>query len=296
MSRWRASGIHLLLSALVGIAVLLLLFFVWYPGPLFRAAGGEKLLLLIVGIDIIAGPLLTLIVFDTKKKSIKFDLAVIGLIQAGFLAYGLMTMTVSRPAFIAFAVDRYMVVAANAISDEDLAAAAEPEFRSVGWTGPRFVYVEMPTDSDEQMLLVDSALAGKDVESFPKYYRRHDEHTAKVVARAWTLSLLHGLDQQIDARIAELEGEHGAEQIAFLPLRTKLAEMSLVISKSDATPLAYLDIDPWSVIQAETIERRDAAEAQPEPSGPSAGEVGVTDPDPEPVAAPPDTAQGGEEG
>ena len=50
MTRWRAAGIHLLLSALLGVCVLALLFFVWYPGPLFRATGGEKLLLLIVGI------------------------------------------------------------------------------------------------------------------------------------------------------------------------------------------------------------------------------------------------------
>ena len=76
MTRWRAAGIHLLLSALLGVCVLALLFFVWYPGPLFRATGGEKLLLLIVGIDIVAGPLLTLCVYDAKKRLMKLEPAV----------------------------------------------------------------------------------------------------------------------------------------------------------------------------------------------------------------------------
>lgn len=258
MSRWRASGIHLLLSALVGVAVLMLLFFIWYPGPLFRATGGEKLVLLIVGIDIIAGPLLTLLVFDTKKKSIKFDLAVIGLIQAGFLAYGMHTMTVSRPAFIAFAVDRYSVVPASGIEEEDLQAATLPEYRMISWTGPQFVYAQMPSDNAEQMAIVDSAIAGKDIDYFPKYYQPHDQHTDEIVGRSWPVSLIKGLDPKIDEQLIQLEQEHGADQIGFLPLRTKLVEMTIVIAKSDASPLAYLDFDPWGTIQGEMIRQRES--------------------------------------
>ena len=50
---------------------------VWYPQPYFAAMGGATLILLLIGVDVVIGPLITLIVFDPKKKSLRFDLAVI---------------------------------------------------------------------------------------------------------------------------------------------------------------------------------------------------------------------------
>ena len=60
MSRWKASGLHLLIS--VGVAILTgsLIYFVWYPPPYFDVAGGSTLMLVIMGVDIVIGPFLTL--------------------------------------------------------------------------------------------------------------------------------------------------------------------------------------------------------------------------------------------
>ena len=46
------------------------------------------LILLMIGVDVVIGPLLTLIVFDPKKKHLKFDLVVIAALQLAALAYG----------------------------------------------------------------------------------------------------------------------------------------------------------------------------------------------------------------
>jgi len=51
------------------------------------------------------GPLLTLAVFDPKKKELKRDLSIILLIQLSALFYGIYTVSVARPAYIVFAVD-----------------------------------------------------------------------------------------------------------------------------------------------------------------------------------------------
>ena len=67
MSRWKAAGIHLGLSVVVAIGVVLLLYYVWYPQPFFDASGGKFLLMLLVGVDVVLGPLITWIIFDTKK-------------------------------------------------------------------------------------------------------------------------------------------------------------------------------------------------------------------------------------
>jgi hypothetical protein len=37
--------------------------------------GGEKLLRLLIGVDVVLGPLITLIIFDPRKPALKWDLA-----------------------------------------------------------------------------------------------------------------------------------------------------------------------------------------------------------------------------
>ena len=80
MSRWKAAGIHLSISLAIGLLVGALLFGVWYPPPYFHAAGADELILLLVGIDIVLGPLMTLVIFRSGKRGLKFDLTVIGLV------------------------------------------------------------------------------------------------------------------------------------------------------------------------------------------------------------------------
>jgi hypothetical protein len=80
-SRWQASGTHLLVCVVIAAVVISVMLGVWYPGPLFEAAGGSELLYILVGVDVILGPLLTLIVFKSGKRGMKFDLTMIGLVQ-----------------------------------------------------------------------------------------------------------------------------------------------------------------------------------------------------------------------
>ena len=79
MNRFTAALVHLSLSALVAAAAFTIIYFLWFPGALFGAAGGLKLFALIVGVDVALGPLLTLVVFVPGKKGLKFDLTVIAL-------------------------------------------------------------------------------------------------------------------------------------------------------------------------------------------------------------------------
>lgn len=115
----------------------------------------------------------------------------------------------------------------------------------------------------------ESGLAGKDLEYFPKYYRPYGEHSAEVLKRAWPLALLRGQNPVWDDWINALESKHGAEQILFLPLKAKLADMTLVVDKRSAEPLEYLDINPWSAVQREQLKRAESrASAAPEPASP----------------------------
>src|SRR5882762_8510974 len=89
VTRWKASGLHLMLSVVIAASVLGVMVAIWFPGPLFTAAGGNDLLFILVGVDVIIGPALTLAVYKQGKRGMKSDLTVIGVLQVAALVYGM---------------------------------------------------------------------------------------------------------------------------------------------------------------------------------------------------------------
>ena len=94
--RYVAALIHLLASVLIASIILLLAYFVWFPGDLIMA-GGIAGITILIGVDITLGPVLTLVVFDTAKKSLKLDLLIIVLLQLACLAVGVWLIYHERP-------------------------------------------------------------------------------------------------------------------------------------------------------------------------------------------------------
>jgi hypothetical protein len=106
MTRWKASAIHFTISlAVIGLTAAIIVW-CWYPPELFGMAKAGILLGLLGGVDLVIGPLLTLLVYKQGKKLLKFDLTVIVLLQVAALAYGLQTVWHSRPVYIASTEDR----------------------------------------------------------------------------------------------------------------------------------------------------------------------------------------------
>ena len=63
-SRIKAASIHFGLSVLLAVLAAFLVFIVWYPYPYRDISGGRDLFLLVVVVDVVMGPLLTLTVFN----------------------------------------------------------------------------------------------------------------------------------------------------------------------------------------------------------------------------------------
>ena len=95
-TRSGAFAIHLLLSALLLCVLLAIIFFVWYPYELIFAGGVEGLKIL-MGVDLVLGPVLTLVVFDIAKKKLKYDLIMIAILQISCLCVGLAMIYKERP-------------------------------------------------------------------------------------------------------------------------------------------------------------------------------------------------------
>lgn len=114
INRYQAFAYHIAISLLIFVVLSLIVRFWWYPGILFESEQGWKALLLIAGVDLVLGPVLTLMVFNPTKKSLPIDLAVIGLIQILALGAGSYTIHQNRPiALILFGQDAMTLYSAN---------------------------------------------------------------------------------------------------------------------------------------------------------------------------------------
>lgn len=245
ISRYKAASIHLVLSTAIAAAVLALMLALWYPPPLFRAMGGAQLILLIVGVDVAIGPLITLIIFDPRKKELVFDLTVVAALQVAALGYGVYAMHAGRPAFTVFTGEHFAVVAAAAIEPEELAKAHGDEFRRLSLTGPRLVAAELPADAEERSNIAFAALGGMGIENMPRYFVTYDEKREVVLAKAKALTdLALGTDdrERLDRYLIKT-GRRAAE-LRCLPVKTKFAMLTALLDASSGNLVDILEITP----------------------------------------------------
>lgn len=242
LTRWHASGLHLLISAGIAAAVLTLMLLVWYPPPLFEAAGGNDLALILIGVDVVIGPLLTLIIFKPGKWGLKFDLTAIALFQLAALLYGAHIIYLARPAFVVFVKDRFEVVSAVELQPERLAAARFEQFRKPPLTGPMLVGGAWPTDQVEQQMLLDANLAGEDLHHFPKYYVPYDASRREVLAKADPLSRVRDIEPAAAKIVDEWLVSSGVREqdVLHLRLRARHAWVAVLVDRRTAQPVKML--------------------------------------------------------
>ena len=208
----------------------------WYPRPYFHAAGGQTLLLLLIGVDVVVGPLLTLIVFDPRKKRLKFDLAVIAVLQVAALAYGGYDH-VRRAArvYVAFVGDRFELVAANAIDAARSGQGAAGVPRAAADRTARRRQRGLPTNPRE---LDDAAhrpaLFGVSIGIFPQHLRSlrqpvaaascAQRAAARDAARASSRKRAAEIDRVRRARAARPESELG-----YLPLQARHRDLAVIV-------------------------------------------------------------------
>jgi len=235
LNRWKAAGIHLTASALVGALVLALMLGLWYRPPFFEAAGGSGLIVLLIGVDVVLGPLMTLIVFNPAKKNLRFDLMAIVFFQVAALIYGLTIMSLARPAYLVYTKDRFDLVAAIEIDRDSLAKAKAP-FDDLPWTGPRLAGVRFPTDPVEQQKLVMGAIAGSDISQLPQYFIPYDDVEPVTAMRSHPLAQLRAKDPSAAAAIDAAVHASGRPEasLAYVPVRARTTFVALVDAKTGA--------------------------------------------------------------
>lgn len=223
-TRWQAAGVHLLISIAIAAAALFLMLRIWYPPPLFVAEGGTELLFILIAVDVIIGPLITLIIFKLGKPSLRFDLTVIALLQLAALVYGLYVMCVARPVYIAMAIDQFETIRANEVGAAQSAQAKHPAFRSLPLTGPVYVAVDLPRDLKALgKIMSEQAQSGSVVTQMPKYYVPYADKRKQAIEQSQPLepAIKRGGDFAELAQKFLTESGRQAADLKFMPLQTR---------------------------------------------------------------------------
>lgn len=247
VTRVRAALIHLSASLLIAVLVAGTALFVWYPPPLLNAAGGQQLVFMIVAIDVIVGPLLTFVVFDTRKRSLKLDMVVIVLLQLIALGYGLYTFAVARPAFVVFAGDRFDLVTAVNVDTQSLSRSRHSEFRSLPLTGPIWAGAELPVDPKErEALFFESVRGGADVSARPEYFVPLELQLVKIAAAAKPVADLHRFNQDRNGELNAIMTKlgMGSSDLAYLPLKAR-QDMVVIVERPTGRVRGVFDFAPW---------------------------------------------------
>lgn len=248
LNRWQAAGGHLAISALIGATVLAAMVLVWYPIPYFEAAGGNDLVLLMLGVDVTLGPLLTLAVFNPGKgmRKLRLDLAVIALFQLGALVYGVNVMFIARPAYLVFAVDRFDLVMANTLFDAELAKAMPPwNRRPLG--KPTTVGARVPDDPKLKEASLFLALGGIDLPQQPRFFVRYEAIAMDAATRAKPIEALRKLNpehrQAIDAMVRDAGVAEAA--LGFLAAKGPNRDFAVIVDKASGDIVDKLLLKPW---------------------------------------------------
>lgn len=245
MTRFHAAGIHLIISGVIVLTLLALMFGVWYPNNYFTLMGGSGLIYLIVSIDLCLGPLLTLVVFKSGKKSLKFDLAVIGLMQLAALAYGSYTMLDARPIFTAYSDGEFSVATASEVVDSELKLATKPEWSTRPVTGPVLVGIVKPTDK-KALDDLEFLSFGMGYARYPKVFVPYETQKNVVLTAAKPLSTLRTFDKKNNAAIDNLlkSKNRPEKDFVFVPISSFFETMSVILDAHTAAFITIIEAKP----------------------------------------------------
>lgn len=219
----RAMAFHFLCSIGVALLAAALVFGLWYPFPYREMSGGRELFVLVVFVDVVCGPLLTLVLFNPAKPRIELwrDLGLVALIQVGALGYGLHTVWLARPLFLVQEIDRFKVKMAPEL--DTAALAALPNALQPNWySGPITVAIRAPKDSAEHdKVLFESVLGGRDYAERPEFYLPYEGVAVqKVLQRAKPLGMFlqKHPEQYVFASALAKEKSGDIKQWMYLPV------------------------------------------------------------------------------
>lgn len=228
MNRWKAFGIHLGISLMVLLMLLGFIIVLWYPGILFNIDGGWEGLRIVMGVDVVLGPLLTLVVFKVGKPGLKFDLSCIAAAQIACMAVGLWIIYQERPIALVFAYDTFY-----SIGTQEFEMFEKDPAVLEGFPGsyPKLLYTELPeSEISADIVNIRSQFIGEPLFMQTERYQSLPESVTDIFRRESNVrtqagELIEGqIEQSPQCRLSRFVSAYTNGFVCFDPQRRKLTQ------------------------------------------------------------------------
>jgi hypothetical protein len=193
--RLKAFGLHLLASTSALSLILGTLYLGWYHWPGWYLADAARVIMVMAGVDLVLGPLLTFLVARSSKprRELTRDIGIIVAVQLIALIYGTVSLWSGRPLYYAFSESVLQLVQAYDINADEWALGRQqnPQLSPHWYSVPRWIWAPLPTDPKEREKIAGSAIAGgDDVISMPRYFKRWEQGMPELRTRLKKVDVL----------------------------------------------------------------------------------------------------------
>jgi hypothetical protein len=230
---------HALISFVVVLCLLIFLKLVWFQGALFsleRVWNGFSILLLV---DVVVGPLLTFLIYEPSKKSLKNDILIIVTLQIIALIYGIIQIHSQRPVIITYVGDRFQVILQN----QNVLELLPAKTFNISDTQLPILTFSLPASTDEQKsdFLLNNT----------QYYLDGTRHR-KIIDYIDKLKPLELVEFSIksaetQSKLKKLQKKYHDVEFSLHPIQGSFESARVIaINNANGRILEILDIDPWS--------------------------------------------------
>lgn len=240
----KAFFVHLFLSLVIALICLTLVYWVWYPVPLDKATGVKKIFQLMIGIDLIIGPVLTFVIFKKNKKTLKFDLGVIVCLQLIALIYGIYKVEEGRPIWIVYNVDRFDLIRVSDLDHQRNNFKILAEYKVRNWNGPNYVDAHIPMEDIKvrNEVLFDELQNSISPSQRRELYKPLVTAKNKIIKHAQKIDILKQFN---DSKSVDFIIKKYPTATAWLPLKANAVDMVVLINKEKGEVIKIVDLRPW---------------------------------------------------
>lgn len=244
MNRFGAFLIHLGISLAIFAVLAYLVLYVWYPDFFFASDGGWQGIRIIVLVDLVLGPTLTLVVFNRKKPraELRRDLAMIGAFQAICLVAGTYIVYMERPLALVYSDGQFFSVSAGDYRD---AGVPVPDLSGLPGPYPKRVMVDLPRDYHAQAEIRQRAIQeGTPLRTLAAYYAPFNYTRLNAEVEALDSAALQKREQRT-GDVSSWLRRHGGQidDYAFFRFGARYQYLILGVSRANGDIVGLMDTD-----------------------------------------------------
>lgn len=233
--------LHLFLCLSITILLLGTVYLTWYPNPLAQAVGADKIFVLILIVDVIIGPSLGLLVYKERKKSLKFDLGIIILLQFTALVYGIYSLAEGRPVWMVYNIDRFELIKKNELFIDDV-KKIESAFLHESRFGPQYAAQPSKDKKQQEDDLFAEAVGGISLAQKPERYVEFKTVKSGIKQKMLPLKQLEQFNKTVD--VQEIISKYPQAK-AYLPLKASMIDMTVLVN-SEGDVVKIVNLRPWN--------------------------------------------------